>query len=82
MKRYTERDTTRLDHAWEIQEAFGLRDFTSGEAELTAKVAARAWNTGDGPTALFGYAVRWLRENDVLLPGISRFDPAGGPGPG
>ena len=72
VKRYTERDKTRLDHAWEIQEAFGLRDFTSGEAELTAKVAARAWNTGDGPTALFGYAVRWLRENDVLLPGISR----------
>lgn len=32
---------------------------------------AHAWNTGDGPTALFQYAVRWLRQNDVLLPGIT-----------
>jgi hypothetical protein len=38
VKRYTERDKTRLDHAW---------------------------------TALFHDAVRWLRENDVLLPGLT-----------
>ena len=37
-----------------------------------AKVDARAWNSGDGPTAIFQYAVRWLRENDVSLPGITR----------
>ncbi len=71
VKRYTEREKTRLDHMWEIQQAFGLRDFASCEAELTAKLHARAWNTGDGPTALFHDAVRWLRENDVLLPGIT-----------
>jgi hypothetical protein len=71
VKRYTERDKTHLDHAWEIQQAFDLHDFASAEVELTAKLHAHAWNTGDGPTAIFHYAVRWLRENDVLLPGIT-----------
>jgi TnpA family transposase len=33
VKRYTEREKTRLDHVWEIQQACGLRDFASGEAE-------------------------------------------------
>jgi hypothetical protein len=41
VKRYTEREKTRLDHAWEIQQAFGLRDFASSETELTAKLRAR-----------------------------------------
>jgi hypothetical protein len=71
VKRYTERDKTRLEHTWEIAKAFGLKDFASAEAELAGKVRAHAWNTGDGPTALFQYAVRWLRQNDVLLPGIT-----------
>ncbi|HUR08535.1 MAG TPA: DUF4158 domain-containing protein [Nonomuraea sp.] len=54
-----------------IAKAFGLKDIASAEAELAGKVRAHAWNTGDGPTALFQYAVRWLRQNDVLLPGIT-----------
>jgi len=71
LKRYTEREKTRLDHVWEIQQVFELRDFASYEAELAAKLDAHAWNTGDGPTAMFHDAVRWLRENDVLLPGLT-----------
>lgn len=71
VKRYTEREKTRLDHAWEIQQAYGLREFATAEAELTEKLEAHAWNTGDGPSAIFSYGVRWLREHDVLLPGIS-----------
>lgn len=42
VKRYTEREKTRLDHVWEIQQAFGLRDFASCEVELTAKLHAHA----------------------------------------
>jgi hypothetical protein len=61
---------TRLDHVWN-QAAYGLRNFAEHEAELAGKVFARAWNTGDGPTAIFHYAVRWLRENDILLPGLT-----------
>ncbi|MGZ4665727.1 MAG: DUF4158 domain-containing protein [Frankiaceae bacterium] len=71
VKRYTQREKTRLDHAWEIQQVFELKDFAAYEADLAAKVDARARNSGDGPTAIFQYAVRWLRENDVLLPGIT-----------
>ncbi len=48
VKRYTEREKTRLDHAWEIQKVFGLRDFASCEAELTAKVDAR-WRMAKTP---------------------------------
>ncbi|MFG1948731.1 DUF4158 domain-containing protein [Nonomuraea sp. NPDC048826] len=79
VKRYTERDKTRLEHTWEIAEAFGLKDFASAEVELAGKVRADAWNTGDGPTACFQYAVRWLRQNDVLLPGISTLTRPGTP---
>ena len=32
----------------------------------------RAWTTGDGPKALFAGAVAWLRERQVLLPGVTR----------
>jgi hypothetical protein len=71
VKRYTERDKTRLDHAWEIQHAFGLRDFAAARAELSEWVDARAWTTGDGPKAIFTAAVIWLRERNVLLPGVS-----------
>lgn len=42
VKRYTERDKTRLDHAWEIQQKFELRDFASAEVELAAKLHAHA----------------------------------------
>ncbi|MGW5688926.1 DUF4158 domain-containing protein [Nonomuraea sp. NPDC003754] len=49
----------------------GLKAFSQAEAELETTLAAHAWNSGDGPTEMFQYAVRWLRENDVLLPGIT-----------
>ena len=71
VKRYTERDKTRFDHAWEIQRAYGLKDFAASEDELREWVAARSWTSGDGPKAIFGDAVRWLRERDVLLPGVT-----------
>lgn len=71
VKQYTERRTTRFEHAEEIKTDRGLRDFTAVEAELEAWVDARAWTTGDGPKAIFTDATVWLREEDVLLPGVS-----------
>lgn len=53
VKRYTEREKTRLDHAWEIQQACGLRDFASCEGKLAAKLDAHAWNTGSGRRQCF-----------------------------
>jgi hypothetical protein len=34
-------------------------------------VHAREWNTGDGPKTIFADGVKWLRENAVLLPGVT-----------
>jgi hypothetical protein len=72
VKRYTEREKTRFDQAWEIQRVYALKDFDDIEGELRAWVAARSWTSGDGPKAIFTDAVAWLRERDVLLPGVSR----------
>jgi Domain of unknown function (DUF4158)/Tn3 transposase DDE domain len=71
VKRYTERAKTKLDHQWEIRQVYRLKEFTAVEAELRAWVAARSWTSGDGPKAIFFGAVGWLRERDVLLPGVT-----------
>jgi len=71
VKRYTEREKTRFDHAWEIRQAYELKEFAEAEAGLRKWVAARSWTSGDGPKAIFTDAVRWLRERDVLLPGVT-----------
>jgi hypothetical protein len=38
---------------------------------LRAWVAARSWTSGDGPKVIFFDVVGWLRERDVLLPGLT-----------
>ena len=71
VKRYTERRSTRFEHAEEIRGVLTLRDFAGAEQELTAWVDARAWTTGDGPKAIFNDAVVWLLDRRVLLPGVT-----------
>jgi len=71
LKAYGDREKTRLEHQWEIAREYGYRDFAAAEAELVRWVDDRAWNTGDGPKALFDGAVVWLRERRVLLPGVT-----------
>jgi hypothetical protein len=69
MKQYTEREKTKLEHAWEIQREYGLTPYADVESELAAWVADQAWMTGDGPKAMFAGAVEWLRTRQALLPG-------------
>ena len=71
VQRYTARRTTRFEHADEIKAAYELREFEAVEKDLREWVDARAWTTSDGPKAIFADAVRWLRERDVLLPGVT-----------
>jgi hypothetical protein len=71
-KRYAQREQTHREHAGKIQKALQLTDFAEAEAELAMYVGRRAWVTGDGPKVIFTDALRWLRERDVLLPGLSR----------
>ena len=69
--RYVERRTTRFEHAEEIKQARGLRDFAEVARELEDWVDARSWTTGDGPKAIFNDAIGWLFERNVLLPGVT-----------
>ena len=69
VKQYTERENTKLEHAWEIQREYGLTPYADVESELAAWVADQAWMTGDGPKAMFAGAVEWLRTRQALLPG-------------
>ena len=68
VRSYTDREKTKLEHAWEIQREYGLRPFSEVEAELVVWIGDQAWMTGDGPKAIFAGAVAWLRTHRVLLP--------------
>jgi len=71
VKRYLERRNTRYEHQAEIAELYGYRDFSAAEAEFRRWLDDQAWTTGDGPKALFYASVAWLRQQRVLLPGVS-----------
>ena len=68
---YMGRRATRFEHMAQIVAEYGYRDFAAAEKELVRWLDDRAWTTGEGPTALFAGAVRWLRERLVLLPGLT-----------
>ncbi|MGW2894402.1 DUF4158 domain-containing protein [Streptomyces sp. NPDC001212] len=68
---YGTRSQTAYEHAWEIRDEYGYRDFAAGEAELREFLAARVWSSLEGPRALFDRAVVWLVSNRVLLPGVT-----------
>jgi hypothetical protein len=71
IKRYTERRETPFDHQRDIRRAYGWKDFADVEDEFAAWAAARSWTSGDGPKAIFTDGVGWLREQKVLLPGVT-----------
>jgi TnpA family transposase len=73
LKRYTDRQMTAYEHAWQIREVYGLRVFEDAEATagLRQFLDGRAWTHAEGPGALFDHGVGWLRRNRVLLPGIT-----------
>ena len=71
VKLYPERLQTQYEHAWEIRDLLGYRDFADAEAEVTAFVASRVAKTRDSRRDLFDRAVLWLIEGRVLLPGMT-----------
>ncbi|MEH0557601.1 DUF4158 domain-containing protein [Streptomyces sp. B21-101] len=68
---YGARRQNRYEHAWEIRDAYGYREFPAAEDEVRQFLAARVWASLEGPRALFDRAVVWLVDNRVLLPGIT-----------
>lgn len=76
IKNYMRRRTTRFEHAWEIQKAYGFRSVEDSEVgrEFGKFLSDRAWVHTEGPAALFNQAVGWLRRNRILLPGVTVLD--------
>ena len=68
---YSTRRTTRFEHAEQIRRSYSLVSFGEVAKELEVWIDARAWTTGDGPTALFVGSVGWLRDRRVVLPGLT-----------
>ena len=68
-------DLPARDHAAEITAAYGYVDFVEAEAEaeLARWIDDRAWTTGEGPTALFGGSVRWLRARQWRAGLVERY---------
>jgi hypothetical protein len=78
VKRYAERRMTPYNHAQEIRERFGYRDYSDRKwsREFRTFLYGRAWTHAEGPVALFNHAVTWLRRNQVLLLKSSGFGSA------
>ncbi|MBB6122185.1 DUF4158 domain-containing protein [Nocardiopsis algeriensis] len=68
---YRSREKTAYEHAWQIRDTFGYREFSAGEEDLRAYLAARVWASEEGPRALFDRAVLFLLEHQILLPGLT-----------
>ena len=71
LKQYVERRATRFEHQAEIVTVYGYVSFATARDELAGWLDDLAWTSGDGPRALFYAAVAWLRQRQVLLPGVT-----------
>ena len=63
----------RRQHAAEIRERFGYRDFSDPAAgfRLARWLCALCWTGTERPSVLFDRATAWLLTHKVLLPGVS-----------
>lgn len=71
LEEYRTRAQTAYEHAWQIRDTFGYREFSAGEEDLRSYLAARVWAGEEGPKALFDRSVLYLLEHQILLPGLT-----------
>ncbi len=71
--RYAERVQTQQDHAQEIRQHYGYKEFSDrqGGFALMRFLYARAWVGTERPSVLFDLATAWLLDKKVLLPGVT-----------
>lgn len=72
LPRYLEREPTRYEHARDIQQVYGYRDFTDPPEyfRLIRWLYTRAWLSDERPSVLFDLATARLIERNILLPGV------------
>jgi hypothetical protein len=71
--RYAERVQTQQDHAQEIRQHYGYKEFSDrrGGFALMRFLYARVWVGNERPSVLFDLATAWLLDKKVLLPGVT-----------
>jgi len=70
---YLDRRETRMDHALEIKDWLGYKDFDTQPEQwrLLRWLYERAWLTAERPSVLFDLATARLVDNKILLPGVT-----------
>src|SRR5437016_8889388 len=70
---YAERVQTQQEHAQEIRQHTGYKEFAerSGGFALMRFLYARVWVGTERPSVLFDLATAWLLDKKVLLPGVT-----------
>jgi len=73
LPRYLERKATRYEHAREIPQAYGYREFTDQPEHfwLVRWLYLRAWLSDERPSVLFDLTTARLIERKILLPGVT-----------
>lgn len=73
LSQYLDRSTTHREHAGEIQQRYGYRDFSVQPEhwQLVRWLYGRTWVGGESPSVLFDLVTARLVEHKILLPGVT-----------
>jgi len=73
LNNYGLRDTTKREHTSKIKKQYGYHAFKKPwPKQLTQLLYSRAWISNERPSLMFDFAVAWLIQNKVLLPGATK----------
>jgi TnpA family transposase len=70
---YGKRETTKRVHTALIREHYGYRDFNEGPwvFRLSRMLYAKSWISNERPSLMFDFAITWLIQHKIILPGKS-----------
>lgn len=76
LPRYLIREATHREHAGEIQQYYGYRDFSEQPEhwQLVRWLYGRAWVSAEAPSVLFDMTTARLVERKILLPGVTALE--------
>ena len=69
---YAQRDTTKREHTAIIRKHYGYHEFSDPwPFRLSRLLYSRAWISNERPSLMFDFAIAWLIQHKVLLPGVT-----------